>query len=349
MGQSHGFAARRAVSSRLLACAALGLVAALSTSALAASTSPPLALEWTPAEGCPTRDALLAEIARVRGSSAAPSSVSVRLAVDHAASSWHAALTLTTSSGVSQRAFDGASCEAVAFAAALVTAVALDAEPEPAPAPKPAPPLPLPSGPPGPGEDPFAPERVALPPSVPPRIPHGTLATTGALESGSLPSVAAGVRVAAGWRGALGPGRLRIEADAALWGPQSTHLAAASSEGATLALEAFGGRACYTFSAGHLELGPCTGLEVERLEARGFSAHRAHDGTAVYGAWQAGALACWNLASPLSLRADLGIRVPVAPPHLVVGDSSNPASPEPLFTPASAALFAALGVEVRFL
>ncbi len=297
------------------------------TSARAQTGEPALRLEWHAPAECPAREAVLDEVARTLGPAASPRTpVLARATVERASERWRATVTLLTEGEEAPpRSFEGDSCASVASAIAVVLAVTVQ----------------------GAGREPAANARRAKLRLLPRRPRTSPAAALGMASVGPSPSLVGGALLALGWRTRLGPGRLRLEVDAALTANESVRLSSKASEGADLAFQAFGARAAYVLALGPVDVGPALGVEVDRLMASGFSASQAFEQVAAYAALRAGLVASWAVVGPVALRAGAEALVPVAPPELVVA-SPNPSIPLPLFTPSAGAR-GMLGVEVRFL
>jgi hypothetical protein len=239
---------------------------ALFTAAPAAAASPsdlPLDLVWeAPASECPSREAVLAEIAHLVGDLAGHTDggrVSARARILHGVDGrWRVRLVTLGASG-GERTLEAASCQALADAAGLVLALRINPDlawtpprepspPPPPPAPPAPPPPPIPSEPlPSP-----APARVAASPAPPPSArpapqrslawPRGSLRIgAGAFAGlGELPSVDAAGELEL----AYVVGRLRAEVHGETAFVQDTNRTSTGAYG-TLRAASGGVRGCY--------------------------------------------------------------------------------------------------------
>jgi hypothetical protein len=341
------------------------VIASLASSAgalrAAAEERPSIALEWvapSPSQ-CPTKGTVVAEVARMIGPDVTPNpKASARVVVERVdAARWKGTVTLVTEDGTSVKSFVGASCDAVAAAAAIIVAVGIGAAPAEPTSSSPAPPAPSPApSPPASAASPAA-LLVSPPPepastaeeSSPPRglDSHLTASLLAAVDQGSLPSADVGGVLSLGWLGVVGRTRLRLEAEASAWAPETARLRSDPTQGAQLLLLTFGARGCYARAFGALELGPCVGYEVDVLQATGFSPETALDGAGVWSSLRAGLAGSWSLSKRFALRLSADAGATVARPKFAV-EGPIDAKPLTLFTPDPLTLRASLGVVVRF-
>ena len=326
-----------------LARGAVGIVVAgLAVGSPSAFAEPheaaPLDLEWIAPPGCPAREAVLDDVARILGpkNTEAPiARVAARALLFRGEDArWHVVVTVS-SEGAGERRLDASSCEEVTNAAALVLALRLDptsfapemppptppaatasapplaeaSAPYPSEAPPQVPPAPPPTSPatpptPAPTEQPApyaSAEKDA--PSAPDspsrhRILVGTTVSGGV---GALPSADLGIEVTA----TLKRGRLRLEPLLGTSLVQHADAAGPTLEGAALRLARGGVRGCYAAIDLRLMLSGCVTGEVDWFWADGYGATTRENANAGEIAFGAGALATWRLTRGVVLRAHL--------------------------------------------
>jgi hypothetical protein len=323
------------------AAVAAGLALALAPAPAAGER---LALRWTAPAGCPSATEVQAEVARLLGDRTGRTGRDLAVTAEVAEArpgEWSVRL----AEGAHERVVRGASCPAVAAAAAVILALMIDptAEVEPAPALPPASwpvaPASAPAPPPHPPAAPSPP--VILPAPAPPATAWPRSWSAGAwasVDAGSLPGAAAGFGVG----GALGLGRQQLTAAFEAW---------PSDAGSTAEKTAAGGRfdllvgvlgTCRTLLTGRLELAPCVAVELGRLHARGYGVAAPGEGSSVWVAGRGGVRAGWRLTTRLNvvLRADAV--VPFERPSFVLVNVG------PVHRPAAVAGRAGLGLEARF-
>ena len=330
-------------------CAGLAIAAAAfaSPGARAQDPSSPVALAWSAPVECPSRDAVLAEIARVLETSSSPRGpASARVEVTReAADLWHASLTVDARSARTERAFDAESCAAIASATALIVAVAIDGRwPEPA--------LQAAAA-----SAPF--ERAARtePPSA---LNHRTMFSeleigfAGLVDVRTLPTVAPGGELLVGWTARVSGWRLRVLASAQLFprSPQFQH--DSSGNGGYFGFLAASGIFCASrIVTGRLDVGPCLGAQGDYMGAW------SEQGTAKdfqgqpNGAWwpdlSGSLLGSLTLSDHVTLFARLDGLVPLgAYPRFAIAERETPGSGTFVYQPAAGPkLRAALGLELR--
>ena len=188
---------------RTAAVALLGLY--LSTPARAESED--VVLEYQAFAGCPDRARFEAEVralsARARFVEALPGARRFRVRLWRAAGGVQGTLNISASSGDTERQVSGKTCNEVASALALATAIAVDptvlgetSEPSPKPKPKPAAPKPKPK-PPAAGGAPDVDRAPERPVSEPDRVLIGI---GGGLERAVAPAVASRFSLRVGWQ-----------------------------------------------------------------------------------------------------------------------------------------------------
>jgi hypothetical protein len=329
------------------------LLEAWTAQARAQPAAPDVDLTWNASPPCESREAVLAEVARVagppQGLRALRAPVRARVTVTSSAlASWHAEVEVETPRGESDRAFDAESCGAVVSAVAIMVAVAADgASPAPNDAgSKSEPEMAL---------GPRVPERrVAAPASAPPDSREdarsrfeGTLGAV--LDPRSLPSFTAGGEIGAGWTLRRVSWRFRAVATATLLVPRSTVLA--SGEGASFWLFGGSGRVCAAGIAGRIDVGPCAAAEVDTMWASAVRgpgpSFRAENGNAVWWAVGGSVIAAVAVSDQVGVFVRGDGLVPLARPTFIV-DRAQPALPLPVYRAPSWTARAALGVETRF-
>ncbi len=307
--------------------------------ALAASTAPPVDLEWVAPRQCPGHGAVIREVSRILGDQAPPTPrrIAARAEVWRGEDTrWHAALT-SAGTGSATRSLDAESCEAVANAAALILALMVDpsrattanatppaasasapsAAPEAAPAP-PSAPVPRDEGSPvvppdvGPHAGPTPGERDVESEGRRPRWAIGVL---GGVSVGALPAAQPGAEVAIAWL----TERLRLEiAGRSDWSHQRVALASRTDEGADFRLLSGLARGCYSLSSSRLALGACAVFELNWLRASGFGATPSVNGDALIPAIGASAIATYGIGDRIAVRVLLEGVAPFSRPTFVI-------------------------------
>jgi hypothetical protein len=327
----------------------------------------PLDLEWVAPSGCPSRDAVLDEVARIldpRKTEAPLARIAARAVLFRGEDArWH--IVLTISGG--QRTIEASSCEEVANAAALVLALRIvppSVAPEPAPLPPaattnalpgaeaPAPPAsevatPVASPPPPPSKEkpaPFASAEKDSPaaPNSPSR--YGILVGTAVAGGvGALPSADLGIEVTA----TLKRGRLRLEPLLGSSLVQHADVSRSTSEGASIRSARGGLRGCYAVIDFRLTLSGCVVGEVDWFWADGYGATLPENAKAGEVAFGAGTLATWRVARSVVLRTQLEGLLAASPPSFVIDDSQGNVASQ-VYRPAALIARGALGAEVPF-
>jgi hypothetical protein len=349
---------------------AVGVAVAAHVVSAAATTSEWLVWDAPPA--CPGREAALD---RVRATTREAAGDDVHAEVRIRAESdgrWSATVSVTAGESRSERLLDGASCGAVADAAALI--VGLSLAPAPAvsggaaptasvasdrndsPAPSESPASPVPSGPAsGPSvEAPptvVRPRAVTLAPSAPKestpsllsRTPGGlTLHAASVVDLGTLPSAGPGIAMGASWRAAP----LEIGLDAAVFAAERGTVAETTS-GASVGLASASIDACLLVPLGdRVVVAPCAGFALELLTANGFGppgAFTAEQRVVPLPAAFGDLGLEWWPSRHVGLRAGIRGVVPFERPTFVVlGPGHGPAH-----RPSAAAAEPSLGLVVR--
>ncbi len=255
---------------RLVNLLALGV-----PSVVAAQPAAHLALSWNSPPGCPTADDVQARVDSLLGGSASASSVadvSATGQVERSGSGFRLLLTMGVGSAPSSRVIEARTCDELAGAAAIAlallarsTAEATTGSPTDgggavgsAPtAPLPAPP----AAPPAPRDAKSTRRTESADGSASPLhlLIH---APVGLVDWGSLPSAGLGLGVAIGARWKA----LHVAVAGELWQRQTHELRGFSTR---FGLQSGRVEACLTQRYGWLDLGPCLGGAVQRLDGDG--------------------------------------------------------------------------------
>ena len=99
---------------------------------------------------------------------------------------------------------------------------------------------------------------------------------------------------------------------------------------------------CRDFAGGRLEIGPCIGVEIGRLHAKGFGVTDPGEASELWVALKGGGALGWSLWSWLSLVLRLDAVVPLTRPRFVLEGVG------PVHRASAVAGRAAAGVEVHF-
>ncbi|WAS90611.1 hypothetical protein [Nannocystis punicea] len=278
----------------LTTCAALLLAPAPSPAAGPAMPE----VRWEAPPGCPDEAWVRAQIAGLlaRAPAGAGQAAQVNLRVEALPSGrWRLDAAISSGAGQGRRSLEGDRCEALAEAAALLTAIAAVPElqqaappvQEEAPGtavPPPGPPAPVeaegPVGPQAPeidaGElEPELPGPSATPPppaETPARAParrrpapKATLGLGAGIGAGALPRVTALLRASVGLRGR----HWAVALTQSFWLPRDLPAAEDERVGGRMWLAATGLRGCGIVGKGRVEAPLCAGVEVGALRGRG--------------------------------------------------------------------------------
>jgi hypothetical protein len=258
------------------ACAivAWALTAPRSAAAEVPPTSSSVTLDWQAPAECPSREWVLAEVARLLSAShnsRNPTAARVRVEQGEGAR-WRGELSLDARDAHSERVLEAASCAAVASAAALVVAIAVEGGVPPPPVEAPIPVASAPRTPPSPPR-----------PEQPPR-PRSQLVVSlaGVVDGGTLPSVSPGGEASLGWVYTTPGFRVRALGAVAAF-PDQTIGAQTSlplrNEGGVFSLLTMSTRGCVSLVRQPFDLGPCVGAELELLSAEGTGAGAINAGS----------------------------------------------------------------------
>ncbi len=330
---------------------ALGLLS-LTTDAHAQSPPGPVDLAWSAPAECPSVSDVRAAVSRDLGATPQRGAPLVaRATVARSNMGWTALLVVTGPDGTGERALHAATCGELADATALILALAIDPRAKAAPptAASPAPPAttasaatpapaptdaasgeasgvtPAPTGPPKP---PTAAPRAA--PARDASVPRAGVARSengnfrrdgfgvglvGLGDLGTLPASTAGASVALLYRWRA----LRVALDGTWLAPAHGVSPVRASAGGDFTFLAAGGGACLLLDLGsRVDVGPCLGLEVDRLHAAGTGVTTP---TTDAGSWVSaggGAHAVVWLFRGLGVQADISVHAPLSRPSFVL-------------------------------
>lgn len=311
-----------------LAVAIALLVLADAAGAVAQPASSPVSLTWNAPADCPSREQVLAEVARVLGGSQKGRIPAIARAdvVRTDTGRWQAALSVEARDAHSERNLEAESCEAIASGAALIVAVAVEGG-----VPPPAPPVSTPKAP------------VAAP-AESAGSSHASqllVAAAGVIDDGTMPLIAGGGEAALGWSYATPRWRVRALAGASYF-PSETKILV-GGEGGDFTLRAASARLCASIARGPFDIGPCLGGEIDSMSGSGFGpAIRPLERNPVWGSAVGTVLASWSLAGPIAVFARADGIVPPARPTFGLPPHSD------VHQPSLPAWRVALGVELRF-
>ena len=348
--------------------------------ALADGATSDVDLRWIAPAECPSREAMLAAIANIRGAPGeAHGEVTASAVVVHEGARWHAQVTTRTSQGAGERTFEADSCVAIARAVSLIVALAANADAARIAVAQDARTLDEDSGtatavPGDGGADAIAPEAGVQPPVSPPdaevtppperpssspdRVsasgsPHATrglrLATSvsGGADSATLPSPTPGIQVTAGAVLVRPAFTARLDGTASYWATRSATIPSRSSEGGNFTLATLGARLAVARRWGALELGPALGAEVDVISVTAFGGSVDRGGSGAWGALVGGGAASFALTGNLAMRLEGDAVVAPAPPTFVV-ELPPPLAPLAVHRPATVSARVFAGAELRF-
>jgi hypothetical protein len=301
--------------------------------------STPVDLTWNAPAECPTRDAVVAEVARVLSASheqRVPVTARADVARDEQGR-WHATLSVSTGDARSDRTLDAEICPAIASATAVIVALAVEGGmPEPA---SPATPAPSKTAPVAPT---FAPQRAS-------QLLVGAAAV---VDAGTLPSPAPGVEGTLGWGYSWSTWRVRAIATGDVFLSQDTSpLGSGEAAGESGHFELFAAvaRACASVVHAAFEVGPCLGAGIDIMSGTGSATGPAQPArrTGVWATAVGSLLASWSFSRQVAivLRGE-GFYAPWPPDFVVTSHpSGNHIS---VHQPGATGARAALGIEARF-
>jgi hypothetical protein len=335
---------------RMCATAAVaGLWTLSSLPPLHAQSAPvPVDLTWQAPPECPSREAVLAEIARLLSPSRnprIPATATVHVEREQGAR-WRGALSLEARDSHSERTLETENCDAVAAAAALVIAIAVEGGVPPPPI---EPASLSPASPPKPQPADRPPPARVTEASPPPPTSQLVLSAAGVADVATMPSPPApGAEVGVGWSPTFSFLRLRALGTASFY-PAEGVTSAQSGEGGHFWLFAASARACAGIVRGSVDIGPCLGGEVALMsasgEGHGVPGFRSSDAVGLWGSALGGVLASWSLSRSLALfaRADALLSLD-QPSFVLVFPSRN----DLVYRPSVWAGRGAFGLELRF-
>jgi hypothetical protein len=298
--------------------------------------SVPVDLTWNAPAECPSRDAVVDEVARVL---TAPKRQRVRVSADVDVSHdgqghWHGALKVATGDAHGERSLDAESCPAIASATAVIIAVAVEGGmPEPA----------LPEAPPPPKSTPHA-TRAA-----PQQAPQLIVGAAAVVDGAMLPSFAPGVEGTLGWGYSWSVWRIRGVASGSFFPSKDSAQLRSEAPGAFGSFELFtaAARVCASVIRGPFDLGPCLGAEVDFMTGAAAGAALPSPRTGTWPSTLLSLLASWSFARHLAMvvRGD-GFYAPQPPEFVLVSHPSE--THVHVHQPAQLGARGALGLEVRF-
>jgi hypothetical protein len=208
----------------------------LCASAARSSANPKLTIAWTAPAECPAQADVVARVARSLEDDAIALPLTATATVTQTPGMYRAQLRTRSAAGTGERVLENTNCEILADSVALVIALSAGSHADE-----------------GPG---FA---IAI-----------SAHATGA--SGVLPALALGVGGAVALEGLWA---VRLELSGTYYVEQSSTYARTNA-GAQFRLLRFGVRGCRIWTFGRLELAPCVGAELYRIEAEGFGGMTSH-------------------------------------------------------------------------
>jgi hypothetical protein len=329
-----------------LLAVASGIAAGGGAPAVAEAAEPavPVSLAWNAPAGCPSGDAVLADVNAILGGPTSHHAVARADVTQIAPQHWSVHVTTDVDGAQGERTLEADSCESLAKATALILAWTVDpikARAAAALAAKPAPPAPAPE----------QPTPALPPPSSSSPIPvAAVVAVSGVGDTGTLQSLAGGAELALG--ALVGP--LRFELSGDYWGRQDASTTAPNGVvGARLQLLDAALRACFRWHLdARFELDPCAGGAFAYASSKGYSdanlaSFQSQTNHADWGVVRGDLLAAWRLAGPFALRASVGAFVQPTTPSFYV-QIGQTGTQLPLHQPSEVAGRATLGVEAYF-
>jgi hypothetical protein len=224
-----------------------------------------------------------------------------------------------------ERSLEEATCEVVADAVATVVAMSLDAS--------------------APGHE--APDGISIAPERPamegtrsslPSEPHVTAGLVAMVDEGTLPFPALGAGVALAWYPVT---PVRVEAALLRWLDQSTTVEG-QAFGGTFQLTSADLRSCWSLLGRTVTFGPCTGVEIAHLEAKGFKSTTLESGHETWWSPSVGGLLHWAPLHAIGFAALADVVFPVSRPTFVIVNGGE------IHQAAFASLRGQIVAEVRF-
>lgn len=320
---------------------AVGVAAGAGAPSVAEAAEPavPVSLAWNAPPGCPSGDAVLADVNAILGGPTSHHAAARADVTQIAPQHWSVHVTTDVDGAQGERTLEADSCESLAKATALILAWTVDpikARAAAALAAKPA----APAHPP--------PEQPSPAPSSPIPI-AAVVAVSGIGDVGTLQSLAGGAELALG--ALVGPLRFELAGD--YWVSQDQQQPVnGTTDGAKVQLLDAALRACFR---GRLherfELDPCVGGAFVHASSEGYThgspTFQPQPGSGDWAVLRGDALAVWRILGPFALRASVGVEVqPTTPPFYV--DLQQQGTQRTLYQPKEVAGRATLGVEAHF-
>jgi hypothetical protein len=296
-----------------------GLCFAYATVAPAARGAESLQIEWVAPDECPAETQFRERIADVygRGNTASSTPLRGRVTLSRREdATWRAVVELWGTGAASTRSVEGDSCAGVAAAAEVIVGMALASARDQV------------ATPPGDGAD-----HEPNPQPVRPFLGAALL-----VDSGTLPSLAAGGEILAG----VHAGRFRLEAEAAGFVSRDAVAAAHPTEGADFFALQAEARACYELGTSRVVLAPCAGGGSDWTHAHGFGSQAPRDADFFTAFLSAGGLAALRLGAHVWLRALAEGALPLLRPSYTIEGTGFVHRAAPLLVRG------AVGAEVRF-
>lgn len=345
---------------RVAFVAASGLASFASRAANAQSSNRmPVTLEWAAPANCPTRDHVVAEIARLLGhpaETAATQPLTARANVSLVENgSWQLRLETITRDGAETRTMDGSTCVEVADATALILAMAIDPDAV-RPASASSGPVDASSAPPTPIASSAPPTAVESLPSAAPVIAaspapsssappasdrpwHITIRTTATVDFGTFAAAGAGTEIAMG----VLFSRVRIELSATYWLPQFTPIAPPSVQGGVISMVEAGARGCFVLARVPVaDFETCVRFDLGSMIGTGQGVLFPTTGSALWGAAMAGLGGGLSPVRGLSFRAYVDGGATLLAPTFVITGIGQVHQSSPAFVRGQ------IGVEVHF-
>lgn len=330
-----------------LARAALVLLVASGIVSIApvAGAQEPVSLAWNAPAGCPSGDAVLADVKAILGGPT-PHRVTARADVTQVGPEhWSVHVATDVDGTQGERTLDADSCASLAKATALILAWAVDpVKARAAMAAKP----PEPAAPPPAPAAASAAEEIPAAPSSPLPL-AAVVAVSGMGDVGTLQSLGGAVQLVLG--ALVGPLRFELVGD--YWGTQSIVGPGPLNDvvGTRVQLLDAGLRGCFRWRlAPRFELDPCAGAALVSASSNGYPSSSTFQPARGSGEWttlHADVLAALRIVGPFALRATVGAEAPLAQPAFVVtSDQTN--SSKALYTLRDVGGTATLGVEAHF-
>ena len=295
-----------------------------------ASEEGALTFSWQAPEGCPSRDDLRAEIARLLGGDIHvphDGDIKARAQVSHG-QTWSLAIETELAGRPGQRSIEAASCQDLADATALIIALMIDPNAVAAHAMQP---KPVPATPPG---------ETTPPPPKKPRSVEYLVGIHAAGSYGTLPSVDVGLGGGVGLAGR----RWRVELRGT-YGLRDQKAMAAAPPGAygQFNFTAAALAACFNFGREGLAFGPCADAELGVVSAKGVNVSESLPAQTLWSALGAGAYAAIPLGHHLSLALHADVLAPLRRTEFVFKNE-----PSRVFQAPAVGGRMSIGVELHF-